>query len=99
MFTSNCFNNEFENLNVVTCFQNISIFEINFVLSNRNFVVTCFNFKSHFSQHVNDFTTCVISKVCWCKVKITTAVVYFKSWFTFFIQFEQEEFWFWTKVK
>ena len=85
MFTSDCLNNQFENLDIITSLQNICILEVDLMLTNSHFVVRCFNIESHFCQHINDFTTCVICKVSWCKVKITTFIVNFKCRITLFI--------------
>ena len=99
MFTSDGLHNEFKDLDLVTSAENFVIFEVNFMLTNGYFVVAGFYFKAHLCQDIYDFTTSVICKVCWSQVKIATFIVYFKSWISIFIQLEEEEFWFWSKVK
>src|SRR5574340_829345 len=99
MFTRNCFNNKLKDLNIITSFQSIGIFKVNFVLTDCYFVVRSFNFKTKVCQYIYDFTSCVSSEVSWCKVKITTFIIHFKCWFIIFIKFEKEELWFRSKVK
>ena len=99
MFASNGFDNEFKDLNLVTSTKHFIVLKVNFMLTYGHFVVTCFYFKSHFGQDVNNLTTSVISKVCRRQVKITTLVIYLKSWISIFIKLKEEEFWLWSKVE
>ena len=99
MFASNGFDNEFKDLDLVTCAKNFIVLKVNLMLSHCHFVVTSFYFKSHLSQDINDLTTSVVGKVCRSQVKIATLVIHLKSWVSIFIELKEEELWFWSKVE
>ncbi|MNZ98611.1 hypothetical protein D3C78_1179010 [compost metagenome] len=75
MMTSDCFNDQFESLNLVSRFNCFRIFKIDFVLTRSYFMMGCFNFKAHFFQFQHNFTAAIFTKICRCKVKVTTLVI------------------------
>ncbi|MNZ86882.1 hypothetical protein D3C78_1057240 [compost metagenome] len=61
------------------------------MLARSYFMVGSFDFKAHLLQLQNNFTTAIFTKICWCKIKVTTLVIQLHSWVTLLICLEQEK--------
>ena len=99
MFTCDGFHDKFKDLNIITSFQSIGILEVDLVLPNSYFMVTCFYFKTEISKNIYNFATCIASQIGRCQIKISTFIVYFQCGFLIFIKLEEEKFRFWAKIE
>ncbi|MNC19193.1 hypothetical protein D3C75_671200 [compost metagenome] len=83
---------ELEGLNLVSGFDGVRIFEVDFVLAGSNLMVGGFNFKAHFFKGQYDFTAAVLPKIHRRQIEISTLVIQFLCRVTLLVGSEQEEF-------
>src|SRR5665647_608790 len=82
----------------VRCNEGIAIFEVYLMLTVRDFVVRCFNLKSHLAQSKVNIPSDILCRVCRSEIEIPAVVFKFCSR-NALIHFKQEKFKFGTGVK
>ena len=54
--------------------EGFSVFEVNFVLSQRDFVVADFDFYAEGFRHISNFASEIVGKVAWVEVEVSCHV-------------------------
>lgn len=80
MLARNCFDNKLKCLDVVASMQSISVLEVNFMLTRRNFVVRSFNVKTELFKFKNDVATAVFTQINRCQIEVAALVIQMCRW-------------------